>query len=237
LALVETLISTTGPRLARPAHEGPADRMWKRKRPDAEAWRAWRLAITSQHPRFLEAVLEDARFSAANRGERFEFRSRFDGLVQAARLAVVTDAFFAQVLYRLKARAQALHIPVVPMIAHRLAIMTGQVSIGDPVVMRPGVYLPHGQVVIDGLIVIEKGTMIAPFVTIGLIAGNLQGPTIEPRVNIGTGAKILGPIRVGANSFVGANAVVIHDVAPGATVVGVPAHAVERRGVIDGANG
>ncbi len=107
-------------------------------------------------------------------GERFEFRSRLDGLVQAIRLAWVTDAFLAQALYRMKARSQALRLPLLPMVAHHLAMVTGQVCIGDPVVMRPGVYLPHGQVVIDGLVEIERGTTIAPFVTIGLIAGNIQ---------------------------------------------------------------
>jgi serine O-acetyltransferase len=107
--------------------------------------------------------------------------------------------------------------------------MTGQVCIGDPVVVRPGVYLPHGQVVIDGLVEIERGTTIAPFVTIGLIAGNLQGPTIGARVNIGTGSKIVGPVTIGANAAIGANAVVVRDVPAGATVAGVPARRIDRR--------
>ena len=199
---------------------------------EAERFRGrdgWRRAIRSQHPGVLEAILADARVTAANRGERFEFRSRLDGLVQALRLAWVTDAFFALALYRVKARSQALRIPLLPTLAHRLAIMTGQVSIGDPVVIRPGIYLPHGQVVIDGLVEIERGTTIAPFVTIGLIAANLQGPSIGHHVNIGTGSKIVGPVTIGANATVGANAVVVHDVPAGATVVGVPARAVGRR--------
>ena len=41
-------------------------------------------------------------------------------------------------------------------------------------------------------------------------------------VVVGAGAKILGPIRVGANARIGANSVVIQDVAPGMTVVGIP---------------
>ncbi len=148
--------------------------------------------------------------------------------MQAIRLAWVTDAFLAQALYRVKARSQALRLPLLPIVAHRLAIITGQVCIGDPVVMRPGVYLPHGQVVIDGLVEIERGTTIAPFVTIGLIAGNMQGPTIGSRVNIGTGSKIIGPVTIGANAAIGANAVVVNDVPAGATVVGVPARPIDR---------
>jgi serine O-acetyltransferase len=79
--------------------------------------------------------------------------------------------------------------------------------------------------VLDGLVEIGAGVAIAPFVTIGLRAGNLQGPTIEDGAEIGTGAKLIGPIRVGAGARVGANAVVVDDVPAGATVAGVPARA------------
>ncbi|OJV78824.1 MAG: serine O-acetyltransferase [Cellulomonas sp. 73-92] len=48
-------------------------------------------------------------------------------------------------------------------------------------------------------------------------------PTIGDRVMIGTGAKVLGPIYVGDDARIGANAVVVHDVPPGASAVGVPA--------------
>ena len=82
----------------------------------------------------------------------------------------------------------------------------------------------HGQVVVDGLVEIHKGVVLAPFVTIGLRAGDLRGATIEHDVNIGTGAKIIGPVRIGAGARVGANAVVTADVPPAVTVVGVPAH-------------
>ena len=91
----------------------------------------------------------------------------------------MSDAFLAQALYRIKARAQALRIPVLPRLAHRLAMMLAQVSIGDPVVVHPGVYIVHGQVVIDGLVEIQPGAVISPFVTIGLRAGDVRGATIE----------------------------------------------------------
>jgi serine O-acetyltransferase len=54
-------------------------------------------------------------------------------------------------------------------------------------------------------------------------------PTISDGAILGAGAKILGPILVGANARVGANAVVLSDVPEGATVVGIPARVVERR--------
>jgi len=174
----------------------------------------------------VSAVVADARITAAYRGERYEFRSRGDALLQALRLAAVSDAFLALALYRLKARARALGIPVIAPLAHRLAMVVAQVSIGDPVVVAPGVYLPHGQVVIDGLVEVQTGVTIAPFVTIGLISGNFQGPVVEHHVSIGTGAKILGPVRVGAHARVGANAVVLDDVPSQTAAVGVPARIV-----------
>ena len=161
-----------------------------------------------------------ARVTLRHRGEREEFRSDVDALIQVLRLSFASDAFLAQVLYRLKARLQRAGVPVLPRIAHRLAIVTGQVAIGDPVVVHPGMYLLHGQVVVDGVVEIHPGVVIGPFVTIGLRSGDIAGPTVEADVSIGTGAKLLGGIRVGAGAAVGANAVVVDDVAPGLTVAG-----------------
>jgi serine O-acetyltransferase len=163
-----------------------------------------------------------------HRGERHQFRSRLDAARQIARLAWVSDAFAAQLLYRVKARSQARGVPVLPRVAHRLAMLLAQVSIGDPVVMEPGVYIVHGQVVIDGLAEIGRGVVIAPFVTIGLRAGDVQGPILESGVSVGTGAKVIGPVRVGAGATIGANAVVVDDVESGTTVVGAPARPVPR---------
>ena len=179
--------------------------------------------IRSRHPAFLAAVLEDARVTALYRGERYEFRSGTDATLQALRLAWQSDAFLAQVFYRAKARMQALGVPLLPRLAHRLAMSFGQVAIGDPVVMEPGVYLLHGQVVIDGITEVHAGTTIAPFVTIGLRQGELRGPVVKSNTHVGTGARVLGRITVGPNAQIGANAVVISDVPEGATVVGVPA--------------
>lgn len=182
--------------------------------------------IRARFPSFREAVLADAAATAFFRGERHEFRSRLDAVVQMLRLCWVSDAFLAQLLYRAKAGMQAREIPVLPRIAHKLAISTAQVSIGDPVVVQPGLYVLHGQIVIDGLVEIGPGAVIAPGVTIGLRAGNVHGATLEHGVHIGTGAKVIGPVRIGAAAHVGANAVVVDDVPAGATVVGIPAREV-----------
>ena len=113
--------------------------------------RAFMQAIRDRFPGFREAVRADARATADYRGERYEFRSRPDLLAQIVRLCVQSDAFLAQVLYRAKASMQRRGIPLLPRLAHKLAMSTAQVSIGDPVVVGGGLYLMHGQIVIDGL--------------------------------------------------------------------------------------
>ncbi len=193
---------------------------------DPERRRRFKRELRARHPTLREAVVADARLTAEHRGERSEFRSPLDAAIQTLRLMWVSDALIAQALYRLKARMQALGVPVLPWLAHRLAIAIAGVAIGDPVLVRPGLYLLHGQVVIDGIAEVESGVVIAPFVTIGLRAGDFDGPRIGRNVEIGTGAKIIGPVRVGDGARIGANAVVVDDVPPDTTVVGAPARPV-----------
>ncbi|MEO2082763.1 MAG: serine O-acetyltransferase [Desulfurobacteriaceae bacterium] len=56
-------------------------------------------------------------------------------------------------------------------------------------------------------------------------------PTIGNNVVIGAGAKILGPVKVGDNCKIGANSVVVKDVPPNSTVVGIPGKVVKRDGI------
>ena len=56
-------------------------------------------------------------------------------------------------------------------------------------------------------------------------------PTIGNNVMIGAGAKVLGPFKVGDNSNIAAGAVVLDEIPPDCTAVGVPAHIVRRNGV------
>ncbi len=164
---------------------------------------------------------------ASNRNERHEFRSTLDGLLQMIRLIWVSDAFGAQVIYRLKVWFEVHRVPVLPRVLHRIAMMTSQVAIGSPVVIGPGLYVVHGQIVVDGITEIGRGVEIAPFVTIGLRSGNFQGAKVGDNVRIGTGARIIGPVRIGNGATIGANAVVVDDVPEGATVVGAPARPVD----------
>ncbi len=192
-------------------------------RPESDSVRAFRDRVRARHPGFVEAVMADLRITASLRGDRVEVGTRFDAVRTAIHLAAVSDAFGAQVCYRAKASLQARGVPVLPRVFHRLAMMLAQVCIGDPVVVEAGVYLAHGQVVIDGIAEVGSGTVFFPWVTVGLKAGNVDGPKIGRNVRVGTGAKIIGPVRVGDGATIGANAVVVTDVAPGATVAGIPA--------------
>lgn len=194
---------------------------------DTAERRSFEAGRRALHPRFIEAVAADAREAAVKRGERFDYSGPVDRVLQVVRLCVVTDAFLALVLYRAKAALQARRVPFVPRVLHKAAMSSGQICIGDPVVVHAGIYIPHGQIVIDGVTEVHSRVMIAPFVTVGLIAGEFTGPTLRPGVKVGTGAKILGPIEVGRNAMVGANAVVIGDVEAQTNVVGIPARPID----------
>jgi serine O-acetyltransferase len=68
-------------------------------------------------------------------------------------------------------------------------------------------------------------------VTLGERSSGSGVPTIGAHVDIGAGAKVLGPVQVGDGAKIGANAVVLDDVPPGATVVGIPGRNVTKGSV------
>jgi serine O-acetyltransferase len=175
------------------------------------------------HPSFFHAIAQDARRTREYRNEvptsSGKIRLTFDIL----RLSFVSDAFIAQVLYRARMRMIRFRVPVLPWLFHRLSMSWCQVCIGIPVVIAPGLYLPHGQVVIDGITEFGRDCVVFPWVTVGLKAGNFRGPTIGDGVTIGTGARVLGEISIGEHASIGANAVVISDIPSHSTAVGVPA--------------
>ncbi|MCX5706267.1 MAG: serine O-acetyltransferase [Candidatus Omnitrophica bacterium] len=93
-------------------------------------------------------------------------------------------------------------------IDHGMGVVIGETAIiGDDVLLYQGVTL--------GGTGIEKGK---------------RHPTIGNNVVIGGGAKVLGNISIGDNSYIGANAVVINDVPPNSTVVGVPGRITKQDG-------
>ena len=89
-------------------------------------------------------------------------------------------------------------------------------------------FIDHGFTVIGETAEIGDDVTIYQCVTLGGTnphegeAGK-RHPTIRDKVVIGSGAQVLGPVDVGESARIGANAVVTRDVAPGATVIGIPA--------------
>lgn len=91
-----------------------------------------------------------------------------------------------------------------------------------------GLLIPHPNgIVIHPEAEIGVNCLIFQQVTIGT-RGGCGAPVIEGHVDIGAGAKILGPVRIGAHALIGANAVVTSNVAKGTTVAGIPARVVSK---------
>lgn len=87
-------------------------------------------------------------------------------------------------------------------------------------------FIDHGMgVVIGETAEIGDDVMLYHGVTLGgrSLAPVKRHPTVEDRVTIGAGAKVLGPITVGRDSAVGANAVVVKDTPPDSIATGIPA--------------
>ena len=110
--------------------------------------------------------------------------------------------------------------------------MTG-IEIHPGAQIGKGLFIDHGMgVVIGETSVIGDNVLLYQGVTLGgtgLVKGK-RHPTISDNVVVGAGAKILGNVTIGDNSYIGANAVVIKDVPPNSTVVGVPGRITKQEG-------
>jgi len=107
------------------------------------------------------------------------------------------------------------------------------IEIHPAVVMGFGIFIDHGMgVVIGETAELGNNIVIYQGVTLGG-TGKERGkrhPTIKDNVTLCAGAKVLGAITIGENSKIGAQAVVLKDVPPNTTVVGIPAKIVKQNG-------
>ncbi len=133
--------------------------------------------------------------------------------------------------YRIAHRLyQKKHYFLADWISKRTRKKTG-IEIHPAAQIGKGVFIDHGMgVVIGETAIVGDYCTIYQGVTLGG-TGKDKGkrhPTIGNNVTIGSGAKILGPFTVGDNSKIAANAVVLNEIPPNSTCVGVPAHIVKR---------
>ena len=97
-----------------------------------------------------------------------------------------------------------------------------------------GLFIDHGMgVVIGETAEIGDGCTIYQGVTLGGTGKDVgkRHPTLGDNVMVGAGAKVLGPVKIGSNSKIAANAVVLREVPENSTAVGIPAKVVRRDGM------
>jgi serine O-acetyltransferase len=125
------------------------------------------------------------------------------------------------------------HYFLARMISQKTARKTG-IEIHPGAKIGKGLFIDHGHgVVIGETAVLGNNVTLYQGVTLGG-TGKEQGkrhPTLGDNVMVSAGAKVLGSFTVGSNSKIGAGSVVVSEVPPNSTVVGVPGRVVKRDGV------
>lgn len=122
-------------------------------------------------------------------------------------------------------------IPFFPRLVSELSRLITGIEIHPGAQIGKNVLFDHGNgIVIGETAVVKDDVILYQGVTLGgtSTAKTKRHPTIESRVIIGAGAKVLGNITVGCDSRIGANSVVIENVPSGSTVVGIPGKVIKR---------
>ena len=157
-----------------------------------------------------------------------------------SRLEVVLcyPGFHALLFYRLAHRAwSAGWLVLGRFLSHLGRVLTGiEIHPGAKIGRR--LFIDHGMGVVIGETA-EIGDDVTLYQGVTLGGTSLQKtkrhPTLGDRVIVGSGAQILGPFKVGDGARIGANAVVVAEVPPGVTMVGIPARAAHSRAQADSA--
>lgn len=124
-------------------------------------------------------------------------------------------------------------LPILPrFLSHVNRFLTG-IEIHPAARIGAGFFIDHGMgVVIGETAELGEGVTLYQGVTLGgtSLQRGKRHPTLRDRVTVGVNAVVLGAITIGQNSRVGAGSVVVKDVPPNATVVGIPARVVLQDG-------
>ena len=150
-----------------------------------------------------------------------------------AEVVLLYPGLHAVVAHRINHSLWEMKIPLLPRALSQLTRFLTGIEIHPGARIGRGLFIDHGMgVVIGETAIVGDNVTLFQGVTLGG-TGKETGkrhPTIGHNVVIGAGAKVLGNITVGDNSYVGANAVIIRDVPSNATVVGVPGHVTKQEG-------
>ena len=140
--------------------------------------------------------------------------------------------FHARQLHRLAHTLHTHHVPMLPrLISHLTRLITG-IEIHPGAKIGESFFIDHGMgVVIGETAEIGDNCHLYQGVTLGGTSTRREKrhPTLENNVEVGAGAKLIGAITIGENAQVGAGSVVVTNVPPNATIVGVPGHIVAYR--------
>ncbi len=140
--------------------------------------------------------------------------------------------FHARQLHRLAHTLHIHRVPVLPrFISHTSRFFTG-IEIHPGAKIGEALFIDHGMgIVIGETAEIGDNCHIFQGVTLGGTSTKREKrhPTLQNNVSVGAGAKLIGAITVGENAVIGAGSVVVTNVPPNATVVGVPGHIVAYR--------
>jgi len=141
--------------------------------------------------------------------------------------------FHAILLHRLAHKLYQARVPIVPRVISQISRFFTGIEIHPGATIGRRFFIDHGMgVVIGETAEIGDDCLLYQGVTLGG-TGNEKGkrhPTLGNRVVVGTGAKVLGNIRVGNCVKIGAGSVVVHPVPHNSTVVGIPGRVVRTRG-------
>ena len=139
----------------------------------------------------------------------------------------------ALTVHRLAHAMYRARIPLLPRYIASLSRSWTGIEIDPGATIGSGVFIDHGMgVVIGETSEIGDGCTIYQGVTLGgtSLQRTKRHPTLGRNVTVGAGAAVIGAITVGDGAKVGANSVVVKDVPPNATVVGIPARVVLQDG-------
>jgi serine O-acetyltransferase len=142
--------------------------------------------------------------------------------------------FHALVLHRISHQLWRLGLTLPARLLSQLARLLTGVEIHPGARIGRGVFIDHGMgVVIGETAVVGNQCLLYQGVTLGG-TGKQHGkrhPTLLDNVVVGAGAKVLGAITVGSNTRIGAGSVLLRDVGPDSTVVGIPGRVIHQSGV------